>query len=131
MAFDIIYLKKTGQIVRNGYFGDSLVLAKDEDKITFDDWVDFADKAVNVRTRTLVVASDRNRYAFRGPVGDPWEAARTKRDDLLTKTDYMMMPDYPISEEHRANLAAYRQALRDITKQTDPTNILWPVFPEK
>lgn len=39
---------------------------------------------------------------------------REKRDELLAKTDYLVMPDYPISEEDLAKIKAYRQALRDL-----------------
>ena len=55
---------------------------------------------------------------------------RDRRNDLLTETDYFMQPDYPISEETRTDLKAYRQALRDITKQEGfPENVVWPEKP--
>ena len=55
---------------------------------------------------------------------------RDRRNDLLTETDYIMQPDYPISEETRTDLKAYRQALRDITKQNGfPTDVVWPEKP--
>ena len=53
------------------------------------------------------------------------EQAKAKRDRLLAETDYMMMPDYPIKDKEA--MKAYRQALRDITKQDGfPENIIWP-----
>ena len=55
---------------------------------------------------------------------------RDRRNDLLTETDYLMQPDYPISEETRTALKAYRQALRDITKQDGfPKEVVWPEKP--
>jgi hypothetical protein len=39
------------------------------------------------------------------------------RDDLLAKSDHLMLPDYPISEEDRAKWVEYRQKLRDLTDQ--------------
>ena len=39
---------------------------------------------------------------------------RSERDRRLAGTDYLLMPDYPIGEENRAQVAAYRQALRDL-----------------
>lgn len=55
---------------------------------------------------------------------------RDRRNALLTETDYLMQPDYPISEETRTDLKAYRQALRDITKQEGfPENVVWPEKP--
>lgn len=56
--------------------------------------------------------------------------ARAKRDGLLAETDFMMMPDYPLSEAKRAAAAAYRQALRDVPAQSGfPRQIDWPVKP--
>ena len=56
---------------------------------------------------------------------------RDRRNDLLTETDYLMQPDYPISEETRTALKAYRQALRDITNQEGfPKEVVWPEKPD-
>lgn len=54
---------------------------------------------------------------------------RIKRDNLISKTDYLMTLDYPITDEQREELSKYRQALRDITSQSGfPRNV---EFPEK
>lgn len=54
--------------------------------------------------------------------------ARAKRDELLAETDFMMMPDYPLSEAKRAAVAAYRQFLRDVPAQSGfPRQINWPL----
>lgn len=54
-------------------------------------------------------------------------AARSKRDSLLAETDYLALSDANMSAE----MATYRQALRDITDQAGfPTNITWPTKPE-
>ena len=56
---------------------------------------------------------------------------RTERDGLITGTDYLLMPDYPISDDEREAVKAYRQALRDVTKQPGfPDVINWPERPE-
>ena len=56
--------------------------------------------------------------------------AREKRNRLIAETDYLMMLDYPLSEEKRAAVAAYRQALRDVPAQSGfPRQIDWPVKP--
>ena len=56
--------------------------------------------------------------------------ARGKRDELLAKTDFMAMPDYPLDEPGRAAIFAYRQALRDVPGQAGfPRRIDWPVRP--
>ena len=52
---------------------------------------------------------------------------RVERDTLLAKTDYLMMPDYPIDGESKAKVEAYRKALRDISKQEGwPNEVIWP-----
>lgn len=61
-----------------------------------------------------------------------WVAVRTKRDALLQTSDWTDTGSAP------ARLGAtlyqlwqnYRQALRDITTQTDPFNIVWPTPPQ-
>lgn len=56
--------------------------------------------------------------------------AREKRNALIAETDYMAMPDYPLSEEKRQAVLAYRQALRDVPEQKGfPRQIDWPVKP--
>ena len=56
--------------------------------------------------------------------------ARVKRNQLLEETDYLVIADYPISEQKREEFKAYRQLLRDISKQPGfPRDIEWPVKP--
>lgn len=58
------------------------------------------------------------------------ERARMERDSLIAETDFLMMPDYPLAEEERAAVAAYRQALRDLPASDGfPEAITWPVAP--
>lgn len=56
-----------------------------------------------------------------------WSGIRTQRDMLLKDCDWTQLPDVPTAT--RDVWTAYRQALRDITTQTDPLNISWPVAP--
>lgn len=46
-----------------------------------------------------------------------FQQLRTERDRRLAATDYLLMPDYPISDDQRAVVQAYRQALRDLPAQ--------------
>ena len=56
---------------------------------------------------------------------------RAKRNILLSQTDYLMMPDYPISEQYLAKIKTYRQELRDLTKQENfPKTVAFPEFPK-
>ena len=53
---------------------------------------------------------------------------RQKRDTLLSATDYLMMPDYPMSDADQDALKVYRQALRDVPEQPDfPNSVVWPI----
>lgn len=60
---------------------------------------------------------------------------RTERDRRLAATDYLLMPDYPLSDEQRAVVQAYRQALRDLPAQEGAPwdggaeDTPWPVMP--
>ncbi len=52
---------------------------------------------------------------------------RATRDELLKATDHYGLSDVTMS----ADMATYRQALRDVPQQTDfPGNITWPTKPE-
>lgn len=53
---------------------------------------------------------------------------RAVRDALLMQTDWTQLPD--IQQNIKDIWAVYRQALRDITNQTDfPFNVIWPIAP--
>ena len=57
-------------------------------------------------------------------------SARQKRDRLIAATDYLVTPDYPISDDRLAKIKIYRQALRDIPEQAGfPRTITWPDKP--
>lgn len=45
------------------------------------------------------------------------ERLRAERDARLAASDYLVMPDYPLDDEARAAVSAYRQALRDVPAQ--------------
>ena len=55
---------------------------------------------------------------------------RAKRDRLIAETDYLAMSDYPLSDEDKAAVMAYRQALRDVpTQEGFPREVVWPEVP--
>lgn len=56
-----------------------------------------------------------------------WPSIRAKRDALLVQSDWTQLPDVPLPTKEA--WATYRQALRDITQQPDPHNIIWPTPP--
>lgn len=56
-----------------------------------------------------------------------WDVVRRERDIKIARTDWTQLPDVP--EATRTAWQTYRQALRDITTQADPSNITWPTEP--
>ena len=63
----------------------------------------------------------------------PMTVLRQKRNALLASTDWIVLPDSPISDLQRTKWHEYRQALRDLPKGlTTPTkikNVTWPTNP--
>jgi hypothetical protein len=56
-----------------------------------------------------------------------WREVRQVRNELLGDVDWTQFPDVP--ETTRNKFQTYRQELRDITTQSDPSNITWPTKP--
>jgi hypothetical protein len=59
-----------------------------------------------------------------------WKLVRHKRNQLLTAADWTQLPDAPLTVLQKTAWTAYRQQLRDVTNQADPTAIAWPVQPQ-
>ena len=57
-----------------------------------------------------------------------WPIVRRERNKKLQVTDWTQLSD--ISAETKALWEPYRQALRDVTDQPDPFNIIWPTPPQ-
>lgn len=59
-----------------------------------------------------------------------WASVRAERDALLAATDWTDTFSAPVRLGSAYDTwQTYRQALRDITLQTDPFNIVWPTKP--
>ena len=58
---------------------------------------------------------------------EKWNVICKKRDKLLTECDWTQLPDSPKYQDQ--DWLTYRQALRDITTQTDVDSIVWPEKP--
>ena len=55
---------------------------------------------------------------------------RSKRNTLLTESDWTQYNDSPLTDEVKAEWAVHRQALRDLPANTDdPSNPTWPTPP--
>ena len=60
-------------------------------------------------------------------IENQWEEVRVLRNQLLTECDWTQLAD--ISSEIKEAWTVYRQALRNITTQTNPFGIEWPAKP--
>ena len=56
-----------------------------------------------------------------------WKCIRKQRNNLLIESDWTQGADVP--DTIKTAWVSYRQALRDVTKQSDPDNITWPTKP--
>lgn len=72
------------------------------------------------------VVSDASSAEIDQRVAAQWAQVRNHRNSALQSTDWTQLPDSPAD---KAAYEVYRQELRDVTKQTDPFNIVWPVKP--
>jgi hypothetical protein len=85
---------------------------------------DYTDEEGNVVTKT----DQENDYTAK-KIAEAAKSVRTKRDSLLAETDWTGMSDVTMSAE----MATYRQALRDITTHANFPNLAeedYPVKPE-
>jgi len=58
-----------------------------------------------------------------------WAEIRIQRNALLDKCDWWVTRAIETNATISAEQQAYRDALRDITSQSDPFNIVWPALP--
>lgn len=76
-------------------------------------------KDEKARREQAVAEAEAARLAEFNSEGSRFERLRAERDRRLAETDYLLMPDYPLSEGQRTVLQVYRQALRDLPSQED------------
>ena len=56
-----------------------------------------------------------------------WTSIRAERNAKLAACDWTQLPDAPVDS---VAWSSYRQALRDVTNQANPFNIIWPEKPQ-
>ena len=79
----------------------------------------------------IVISEEKSEYVHVENIEDFSAAVavkvRAKRSSLLSACDWTQVQDAPVDKEV---WKAYRQALRDITKQSEfPFNVVWPTEP--
>ena len=58
-----------------------------------------------------------------------WRGIRHERSEILSQSDYMVIQAVEAGTTIASDWGTYRQALRDITNQSDPFNVTWPTKP--
>lgn len=94
---------------------------------------EFADLLNGRNSTHQVVPDPKTGRPMKAPIvrpGPSWDDVRYRRDIMLTKTDWTVGSDTPLSEEDQAAWRKYRQKLRDVTKVfDDPNKVVWPMKP--
>lgn len=62
-------------------------------------------------------------------IANLWENIRSRRDVELKDSDWTQLPDSPLPSDKKGEWQTYRQELRDITNQSDPESLIWPIKP--
>jgi len=75
------------------------------------------------------IVTDLDADASAAKVGAQWGVIRAERNALLTRSDWWVTKAAETGAIISDDQHAYRQALRDITIQSDPFNIVWPAPP--
>lgn len=133
----IIYIKSTGQIVRFGTCEDfDFEIQTQEGESILDGQV-AGESYIDNGNIVLIPNKPDVFYLFNYQTKqwyDPrtnetqWAVVRSQRDKLLQTSDWTQLLD--INLPNKSIWAVYRQNLRDITKQSDPFNIIWPTPPQ-
>lgn len=108
-----------GQIFEGEYPPEAAVFCNDSGKA----YIDEIEPVEGVRRFQIVAVSE--------PTDDEFAAqVRAERDSKIAETDFLAMPDYPLSEGECAIVMTYRQALRDVpTQEGFPREVVWPEVP--
>lgn len=92
-------------------------------------------EAEKARLEAEAIAAEAARLeAYNSPQARA-DRVRAERDKRIAATDYLMAADYPLSDETRASVATYRQALRDLPQAEGfpwdggGPDTSWPVIP--
>tara|TARA_R100000234_G_C4980589_1_gene170621 strand:- start:484 stop:921 length:438 start_codon:yes stop_codon:yes gene_type:complete len=97
-----------------------LATTEPDQKLTkVDVYLDSGGKAYSVKIETCTDDEKAANIAMQ------WDIIREERNEKLEATDWRASSDLTMSDEWKN----YRQALRDITTQSDPYNITWPTPP--
>lgn len=109
------------------WLGDIRKVIWNEDRMVFGEWDEETKKHFGV-TEVNIPEPEVPPYV---PTDEELaDRIRRERDEKLKETDFFVMPDYPSDPKDLEEVKTYRQALRDITKQSGfPKEVTWPELP--
>lgn len=109
------------------WLGDIRKVIWNEDRMVFGEWDEETKKHFGV-TEVNIPEPEVPPYV---PTDEELaDRIRRDRDKKLEETDFFVMPDYPSDPKDLEEVKTYRQALRDITKQSSfPKDVAWPELP--
>lgn len=109
------------------WLGDIRKVIWNEDRMVFGEWDEETKKHFGV-TEVNIPEPEVPPYV---PTDEELaDRIRRERDEKLEETDFFVMPDYPSDPKDLEEVKTYRQALRDITKQSGfPREVTWPELP--
>lgn len=81
-----------------------------DDAIEVDSTPEYHDQVYDFKNNTWLASPDD---------GAEWQNLRGERTALLAETDWTQLNDCPLTEKQIAKYTAYRQKLRDVTKDFD------------
>lgn len=73
------------------------------------------------------IQTDATEQEIQQRISDKWDEVREQRNQLLQECDWTQLADIP--QNTKDLWTVYRQELRDITSQSNPYYINWPVKP--
>ena len=95
-------------------------------ELTYDEW----QEALSTRCRVIDGVHTNVPYTTEEEAQKKWGMVRMERDNLLGKSDWVVLPHSPITGSKLDEWIEYRQDLRDVTNQSNPFEISWPTQPE-
>jgi hypothetical protein len=119
------YNTESGLIVRKGIISRDMVEANLQPG---ESWIEgnYSPREFKIKNNQAVPISQSELHIK--DVKVQWANVIQDRNMKLFSSDWTQLPDVPLSTKE--SWAEYRQALRDITLQPDPFNIVWPTPPQ-
>ena len=110
-----------------GFYDSEFNTTIPDDAISITD-IEYKNLYAGVSTGKQILVINGKPTLVEPQVVTTWEDVRSKRNNLLNRSDFTQLLDYPGDKEAWAE---YRQQLRDIPEKfSDPNEVIWPPQPK-